>query len=85
MHQKKYIETFLEVKILIFHRSFYDVCDGIFLNYTWKEHNLERSLTACGSGSAYKVFVGVDVFGRNQYGGGGFKTQLVNIFIIVYY
>jgi mannosyl-glycoprotein endo-beta-N-acetylglucosaminidase len=23
--------------------SFFDVCDGIFLNYCWKEHNLEAS------------------------------------------
>lgn len=54
-------------------RSFFDVCDGIFLNYTWKEGNLDRSLEEAGE-RATDVFVGVDVFGRGCLGGGGFNS-----------
>ena len=54
-------------------RQYFDVCDGIFLNYTWKEENLERSRQAAGQ-RYYDVYVGVDVFGRGCKGGGGFNT-----------
>jgi hypothetical protein len=54
-------------------RTFFDNCDGIFLNYTWTEENLETSADNAGS-RHLNVYVGVDVFGRNCYGGGGFNT-----------
>ena len=53
--------------------TFFDVSDGIFLNYTWKEGNLERSKQAAGDRFP-DVYVGVDVFGRGCKGGGGFNT-----------
>ena len=85
-------------------RCFFDVCDGIFLNYTWtpeghldptaeeaageKEGSAEedpspRKKARGSDGSALKesrdrtadVFVGVDVFGRNCFGGGGWNTR----------
>jgi mannosyl-glycoprotein endo-beta-N-acetylglucosaminidase len=59
-------------------RPFFDACDGIFLNYTWKEDDLRLSREK--SGERWRdVFVGVDVFGRNCFGGGGFNTHLVSL------
>ena len=56
-------------------RCFFDACDGIFLNYTWKpKEQLARSVTEAGSRQK-NVFVGVDVFGRNCFGGGGWNTS----------
>jgi len=57
-------------------RCFFDACDGIFLNYTWKEEGLDESLAAAGA-RCHDVYVGVDVFGRNCYGGGGFNSHKV--------
>lgn len=54
-------------------RPFFDNCDGIFLNYTWNEENLKTSLPNAGT-RHLDVYVGVDVFGRNCYGGGGFNS-----------
>ncbi|KAK2192017.1 hypothetical protein NP493_40g00036 [Ridgeia piscesae] len=57
-------------------RSFFDVSDGIFLNYTWNDNNLQRSRElAEQSGRPYDVYVGVDVYGRGCRGGGGFNTK----------
>lgn len=59
-------------------RCFFDACNGIFLNYTWKpETNLKRSsemARACGR--VQDVFVGIDIFGRNCFGGGGWNTWM---------
>ena len=61
-------------------RTFFDNCDGIFLNYTWKEENLETSLHNAGT-RHLDVYVGVDVFGRNCYGGGGFNSCQVKFVV----
>ncbi len=54
-------------------RPFFNVCDGIFLNYTWKSEMLIQS--KINAGKRYRdVFVGIDVFGRGCFGGGGFNT-----------
>jgi len=55
-------------------RLFFDVCDGIFLNYSWKESGLQQSKQLSSElGRTHDVYVGVDVFGR--YGRhGGFNT-----------
>ena len=56
-------------------RCFFDVSDGIFLNYTWKpETHLDRSLSMAGDRKT-DIFVGVDVFGRGCYGGGGWNSH----------
>ena len=57
-----------------FCRCFFDVCDGIFLNYCWNEAKLERSADKAGNLKT-KVYVGVDVFGRGCHGGGGFNIK----------
>ncbi|XP_054168952.1 cytosolic endo-beta-N-acetylglucosaminidase-like [Oppia nitens] len=61
----------------LLNKPFYDVCDGIFLNYTWNQSNLMQSLEMSRKDNRnYDVYVGVDVFGRNCYGGGGLNTNL---------
>ncbi|KAK4291410.1 hypothetical protein Pmani_035760 [Petrolisthes manimaculis] len=56
-------------------RAFYEASDGIFLNYTWTDRHLEKSWKeAGGKEGAGKVYVGIDVFGRNFYEGGKFNT-----------
>ncbi|XP_074602129.1 cytosolic endo-beta-N-acetylglucosaminidase [Brevipalpus obovatus] len=55
--------------------EFFRKCDGIFLNYGWKDENLEKS-AKFAQDRVRDVYVGVDVFGRGCYGGGGFNTSL---------
>lgn len=56
-------------------KEFFDISDGIFLNYTWKTENLIQSKE-----NAQKrfrdVYVGVDVFGRGCLGNGGFNCSV---------
>jgi hypothetical protein len=52
---------------------FFDACDGIWLNYGWKEEELKCSAARAGARAA-DVFVGVDVFGRGTPGGGGLAS-----------
>lgn len=49
-------------------KSFFDLCDGILINYTWNEKNLERTVRILDEkgGDINKVFIGIDVFGRGQ-------------------
>ncbi|KAE9542762.1 hypothetical protein AGLY_002673 [Aphis glycines] len=46
----------------------FQACDGIFLNYNWKEEDLVKSVANAGN-RVIDVYVGVDVFGRNCFGG----------------
>lgn len=59
----------------ISNRKFFDACDGIFLNYNWKDENLKNSAILADK-RKYDVYVGIDVFGRGCLGGGGFNTQI---------
>jgi len=74
-------------------KLFFDVCDGIFLNYTWKagrktqsssdeedlqfpHDSLQTSLDSLKNAERKPdIYVGVDVFGRGCFGGGGFNTR----------
>lgn len=49
-------------------RGFYDVCDGILLNYNWNDGHLARTVQQLDYDAAKvaNVFVGIDVFGRGQ-------------------
>ncbi len=55
--------------------DFWAACDGIFLNYTWKcndvKNSLKNSMDFCDFmvGDYSSVYVGIDVFGRNCFGG----------------
>jgi hypothetical protein len=56
-------------------KPFFDLCDAFFVNYTYKEENILA--TRMNSAERSKdVYVGVDVFGRNQLGGGGFNCNI---------
>ncbi|XP_067860277.1 cytosolic endo-beta-N-acetylglucosaminidase isoform X2 [Heptranchias perlo] len=55
-------------------KVFFDSCDGIFLNYNWKEEHLKRMATLV-EGRHADVYVGVDVFGRGDVVGGEFTTN----------
>ncbi|KAJ8959126.1 hypothetical protein NQ318_022384 [Aromia moschata] len=54
-------------------RFFFDACDGIFLNYSWTEKQLINTVEVAKHRN-HDVFVGIDVFGRNMFGGGMFNT-----------
>ncbi|XP_059666790.1 cytosolic endo-beta-N-acetylglucosaminidase 1-like [Cornus florida] len=54
-------------------KPFFDICDGIFVNYTWKEDYPKRSAAVAGD-RKFDVYMGIDVFGRNTYGGGQWNT-----------
>ncbi|CBZ30033.1 glycosyl hydrolase-like protein [Leishmania mexicana MHOM/GT/2001/U1103] len=56
-------------------KPFFDVCDGIFTNYFWVPMNLTLTKTVARNRGT-DVFVGVDVFGRHMYGGGGYNTHV---------
>uniref|UniRef100_A0A7N0THI6 mannosyl-glycoprotein endo-beta-N-acetylglucosaminidase n=1 Tax=Kalanchoe fedtschenkoi TaxID=63787 RepID=A0A7N0THI6_KALFE len=50
-------------------KPFFDICDGIFVNYTWKENYPKLSGLAAGD-RKFDVYMGIDAFGRGSYGGG---------------
>ncbi|KAI9205145.1 glycosyl hydrolase family 85-domain-containing protein [Polychytrium aggregatum] len=53
---------------------FFDVTDGIFINYTWRSNF--PSLSAAAAGNRKRdVFTGIDVWGRNTFGGGGHNSH----------
>ena len=57
---------------------FFDACDGIFLNYCWKESHLEQSKAAAVEANRpFDLYVGIDIFGRGCLGDGGFNTREV--------
>ncbi|XP_039038812.1 cytosolic endo-beta-N-acetylglucosaminidase 1-like [Hibiscus syriacus] len=55
-------------------KPFFDVCDGIFTNYWWQEDYPEKSAKVAGD-RKFDVYMGIDVFGRGTYGGGGWHTN----------
>ena len=56
-------------------KPFFDNCDGIWINYAWKEGDPNRMRDAAGDRKD-DVFIGVDCFGRGTYGGGGLNTYV---------
>ena len=60
-------------------RPFFELCDGIFLNYLWKVPLLYATATFAGHRRG-DVYVGIDVFGRKCYGDGGYNTNKVDYF-----
>ncbi|KAG8344658.1 endo-beta-N-acetylglucosaminidase [Trypanosoma vivax] len=55
-------------------KPFFDVSNGLFINYWWRPYRLPIS-TAYAGRREKEIFVGVDVFGRGVYGGGGFDSD----------
>lgn len=87
-------------------KPFFDICDGIFVNYTWKvwpffpmcklisvfryyilkkgnymfrnmQENYPRDSAAVAGDRNFDVYMGIDVFGRNTYGGGQWNVCLL--------
>ncbi|XP_022745768.1 cytosolic endo-beta-N-acetylglucosaminidase 1-like isoform X2 [Durio zibethinus] len=56
-------------------KPFFDISDGIFVNYTWKEDYPKLSATVAGN-RKFDVYMGIDVFGRGTYGGGEWTTNV---------
>ncbi|KOM39621.1 hypothetical protein LR48_Vigan03g300300 [Vigna angularis] len=56
-------------------KPFFDICDGIFVNYTWKE-DYPRLSAAVANERKFDVYMGIDVFGRNTYGGGQWNVDV---------
>ncbi|KAG0618838.1 hypothetical protein M758_4G094900 [Ceratodon purpureus] len=55
-------------------RFFFGDSDGLFTNYSWSEYMAESSANLAGE-RAPEVYMGVDVFGRNTFGGGGWNCN----------
>lgn len=60
-------------------RQYFDLCDGIFLNYHWTMADLKNS-HSLASHRNLDVFVGIDVFGRGCFGGGGYNCNMVRVY-----
>ena len=54
---------------------FFEAADAIFINYTWKEDTPAKAAAVAGD-RRRDVYMGVDVFGRNTYGGGGMTCNV---------
>ncbi|KAK7281105.1 hypothetical protein RIF29_08805 [Crotalaria pallida] len=57
-----------------YNKAFFDICDGIFVNYTWKE-NYPSLSAAVANDRRFDVYMGIDVFGRNTFGGGQWNAN----------
>lgn len=62
-------------KLSEYNKPFFDLCDGLFVNYTWKE-KYPRDSAATAGDRKYDVYMGIDVFGRNTFGGGQWNTNV---------
>ncbi len=54
---------------------FYDACDMFFTDYHWDEPKLANSSKNADDVS-YKIFTGIDIWGRGAYMGGQFNSHL---------
>ncbi|XP_038877781.1 LOW QUALITY PROTEIN: cytosolic endo-beta-N-acetylglucosaminidase 1-like [Benincasa hispida] len=56
-------------------KVFFDISDGIFVNYWWREDAPKKSVAVAGE-RKHEVYMGIDVFGRGTFGGGGWNTNV---------
>lgn len=67
--------------MIFFSRDFFEICDGIFLNYNWTGPGLLESRSiAERTDRVTDIYVGLDVWGRGCPGGGGFNSIEVILF-----
>ena len=66
-----YGEIAWQDRLSLLNQPFFNVTDGIFTNYTWKQHHPACSSKLAGE-RRRDVFTGIDVWGRNTFGGGEF-------------
>jgi hypothetical protein len=57
-------------KLTSLNKPFFDVCDGLFVNYGWREDTPAVSALLAGMDRRYDIYFGIDVWGRGTYGGG---------------
>ncbi|XP_062231132.1 cytosolic endo-beta-N-acetylglucosaminidase 1-like isoform X2 [Phragmites australis] len=62
-------------KLNKYNKPFFDFCDGLFANYTWKKNFPQDSVAVAGN-RKYDIYMGIDVFGRNTFGGGQWTTNI---------
>ncbi|GJN14109.1 hypothetical protein PR202_gb00891 [Eleusine coracana subsp. coracana] len=62
-------------KLNKYNKPFFDLCDGLFANYTWKKNDPQDSAQVAGNRKS-DVYMGIDVFGRNTFGGGQWNTNV---------
>jgi len=55
--------------------SFFEACDGLFTNYHWTDKTPQQVAKVAGR-RANDVYMGVDVFGRGTFAGGGMRSHL---------
>ncbi|XP_052759284.1 uncharacterized protein LOC113514033 isoform X2 [Galleria mellonella] len=55
-------------------KDFFDACDGFFTNYSWTEADVASSAKVAGD-RLTDLYIGIDVWGRNFYGGGQFNIR----------
>ncbi|CAK1546890.1 unnamed protein product [Leptosia nina] len=55
-------------------KDFFEAVDGFFTNYSWREEDIVTSVKEAGT-RLTDLYIGIDVWGRNFYGGGQFNTQ----------
>ncbi|KAF9980304.1 hypothetical protein BGZ75_008582 [Mortierella antarctica] len=60
-------------KLSLENYRFFEQSDGIFTNYTWKEEAVGESVALAGPRNR-DVYTGIDIWGRNTFGGGGYTT-----------
>ncbi|XP_042755524.1 cytosolic endo-beta-N-acetylglucosaminidase 1 isoform X2 [Lactuca sativa] len=58
-----------------YNKPFFDICDGIFTNYSWTEDYPKLSAAVAGD-RKFDVYMGIDVFGRGTYGGGQWTANV---------
>ncbi|KAL8050132.1 hypothetical protein ABFX02_06G063200 [Erythranthe guttata] len=56
-------------------KTFFDLCDGIFVNYSWEE-NFPKLSADVAADRKFDVYMGIDVFGRGTYGDGEWTTNV---------
>ena len=76
------MQSFNKFHIILYsNRPYFDLCDGIFLNYNWTNAGLSASKRLAQERRG-EVYVGIDVFGRGCPGGGGYNSCEVSEFKI---
>ncbi|KAM5556757.1 cytosolic endo-beta-N-acetylglucosaminidase 1 [Rosa sericea] len=56
-------------------KPFFDISDGIFVNYAW-EQNYPKLSAAVAGDRKFDVYMGIDVFGRGTFGGGQWNASV---------
>jgi mannosyl-glycoprotein endo-beta-N-acetylglucosaminidase len=56
-------------------QPFFDMTDGLFINYKWEEASAQDMARVAGARRA-QVYLGIDVHGRGSFDGGGWNCDV---------